>query len=33
MADHPGWRTFFALLFGSAVALAILFSIAAQFPR
>lgn len=33
MADHPGWRTFFALLFGLAVALSILFSVAAQFPR
>lgn len=33
MSGHPGWRTFFAILFGSAVALAILFSVAAQFPK
>ncbi len=32
MADHPGWRTFFALLFSSAVALAILLGVAGQFP-
>jgi hypothetical protein len=33
MAEHPGWRSFFALLFGSAVALAILRGVAGQFPR
>lgn len=33
MSGHPGWRTFFAILFGSAVALAILFSVADQFPK
>jgi hypothetical protein len=33
MAEHPGWRSFFALLFGSAVALAILLGVAGQFPR
>jgi|LUMW01.1.fsa_nt_gb hypothetical protein len=33
MSSHPGWPTAFAILFGSAVALAILFGVAAQFPR
>lgn len=32
-APHPGWRWFFAILFGSAVAMAMLFGVAANLPR
>lgn len=30
---HPGWPSFFAVLFGSAVALGVLLFLAANFPK